>query len=106
MTVKRAAHLLAASAVLGACLWNVGDRGVHWWWLAAGVSGGLLILAELLKHVELYREVAGWSTVLKLLLLALALAAPVAAPWLMSAAFVVAVVGGHAPRVWRHRRLF
>ncbi|MHC4472315.1 MAG: hypothetical protein ACYS99_15300 [Planctomycetota bacterium] len=102
----RAAHLLAASAVAGAYLLNGKDIDAQAWWLVAGVSGVLLLVAELLRHVELYREVAGWSTILKLVLIGGILAAPAAAPWLMSAAFVVAVLGAHFPRGWRHRKLF
>lgn len=102
----RAAHLLAASAVLGACLWGVEGRGLHAWWLCAGISGVLLVIAEFVKHLELYREVAGWSTLLKLVVLACCFVVPVGAPWLMAGAFVIAVVGAHSPRVWRHRRLF
>jgi hypothetical protein len=102
----RAAHLLGASAVLGACLFGVADAAVHPWWIAAGVSGAALVVAELLRHPELWREGAGWATILKLCLVGLSLSAPSAAPWLLSAAFVVAVVGAHAPREWRHRKLF
>jgi hypothetical protein len=99
-------HLLAASAVAGACLLSVPDADVEAWWIAAVASGVLLLVAELVRHRELYREVAGWSTFLKLILIGLIPAAPAAGPWLMSAAFVVAVLGAHFPRHWRHRRLF
>ncbi len=102
----RAAHLLGASAVAGAYLLAVEDTGVNAWWIVAGVSGVLLLVAELIQHRELYRELAGWSTVLKLVLVGLIPALPAAAPWLMSTALVVAVLGAHAPRRWRHRRLF
>ena len=102
----RAAHLLAASAVAGAYLLSVEGTGAHGWWIAAGASGVLLLLAEFLQHRELYREVAGWSTVLKLVIIGMIPVLPAGAFWLMSAAFVVAVLGAHAPRRWRHRRLF
>jgi hypothetical protein len=102
----RAAHLLAAGAVAGAYLLNVEDPGVRTWWIVAGISGVLLVVAELIRHVELYREVAGWATIFKLVLIGSIPALASAAPWLMSAAFVVAVVGAHSPRNWRHRKLF
>jgi len=102
----RAAHLLAAGAVAGGYLLNVEDAGAHAWWIVAGISGVLLLAAEFIQHRELYREAAGWSTVLKLILIGIIPAAPAAAPWLMSAAFVVAVVGAHSPKRWRHHRLF
>ena len=102
----RAAHLLAASAVAGVYLLDVRDTEARGWWIAAGATGILLLAAEVSRHRELYREVAGWATLLKLVLIGLIPAFPPAAPWLMSTAFVVAVVGAHAPRNWRHRRLF
>jgi hypothetical protein len=102
----RAAHLLAASAVAGVYLLGVRDADAGAWWIVAGVSGVLLLAAEFLRHRELHRELGGWSTILKLILIAGIPAAPALAPWLMSAAFVVAVLGAHAPKRWRHRRLF
>ena len=78
----------------------------HAGWALAGASGVLLLVAEVIRHQELYREPAGWATVVKLALVGTIFAAPAAAPWLMSAAFVVAVLGAHAPRHIRHRKLF
>ncbi len=102
----RAAHLLAASAVAGVYLLDVPDADAYAWWVAAGVSGVLLLGGEALRHRELYREVGGWATVLKLALIGVIPACRGAAPWLMSAAFVVAVLGAHFPRKWRHRKVF
>jgi hypothetical protein len=102
----RAVHLLAASAIAGVCLLGVSDADLLAWWIAAAVSGVLLVVAEALRHRELWREVAGWATVLKLVLIALIPALPAASPWLMSAAFIVAVIGAHSPRKWRHRKVF
>ncbi len=102
----RAAHLLGASAVGGRYLLGVAEAGLHGWWILAGVSGVLLLLAELLRHPELFRETAGWATIVKLLLIGLIFVLPGAALWLMSLAFIVAVVGAHAPKSWRHRKLF
>ena len=103
----RAAHLLAASAVAGGYLLGTASPAGRAWWIAAGVTGAVLLVAEFLQHRELHREFAGWSTLLKLVLIgAIPVTPAVAAPWLMSAAFAVAVVGAHAPRRWRHRRVF
>jgi len=102
----RAAHLLAASAVGGVCLLSVEDTGASAWWIVAGVSGVLLLAAEVIQHRQLYREPAGWATILKLTLIGSIPAAPSAGPWLMATAFVVAVLGAHAPRRFRHRKLF
>jgi hypothetical protein len=102
----RAAHLLGVGAVSGA--WLIGEAGslAHEWWIVVGVSGVLLLVAEFLLHDDLQRTVAGWATLVKLVLVAAIALVPVAAPWLMGAAIVVAAVGAHAPRGWRHRRVF
>lgn len=101
----RAAHLLGASVLAGACLLGVDDPRLPLWWGVAGASGVLLLAAELVRHPTLFREVAGASTVLKLLLLGALFVAPAAAPALMAVAFVVAVLGAHFPKVWRHRKI-
>jgi hypothetical protein len=101
----RAVHLLAASAVLGAGLWEIPGPRTCPWWIAAAASGLLLLAAEALRHRELHREVCGLATALKLVLLGGAAALPAGAPWLLSAAFVVAVLGAHFPKRWRHRKL-
>ena len=102
----RALHLLAASAVAGGYLLSGEVEVPLGWWIAAGVSGVVLLAAECSRHRELYRELAGWATLVKLGLIGVVPILPgVASPWLMGAAFVVAVLGAHSPKVWRHRRL-
>jgi hypothetical protein len=102
----RAAHLLAAGVVAGGILLGVVGGVPHIWWILAGASGVLMMVVEFIQHRELHREIAGWSTLLKLLLIGGIFAVPAAAaPSLMASAFLVAVVGAHAPRSWRHRRV-
>lgn len=101
----RATHLVVATAVGGAYLLSVPGPVAHAWWIAVGLTGALLLVAEWLRHPTLHRELAGWATILKLVLIAGIVAAPSAAIWLMSAAIVVAALGAHLPRRWRHRRL-
>ncbi len=101
----RAVHLLAASAVAGAFILGHGETLGHAWWAVAGLSGVLLLGTEGMRHRELYRETAGHATALKLTLIAAIAFAPGIAVWLMSAAVVVAALGAHAPRRWRHRRI-
>jgi hypothetical protein len=102
----RAAHLVAACAIGGACLLGDGDLGPHGWWAVATVSGVLLLAAEAVAHPEMYREPAGWAVVLKLILIGAIAAVPSAGAWLMAAAIAIAALGAHFPRNWRHRRLF
>jgi hypothetical protein len=99
-------HLLAVGAVAGGVLLVVPGRIGHAWWILAGASGALLLAAELARHPHLWRELCGGATLLKLLLVAAVAAAPAAGPWLVAAAIVVAGLGAHLPRDWRHRRLF
>ena len=101
----RAAHLVAACAIGGACLLSVEAPLDHAWWILVGVSGALLLAAEWIRHPDLHRVLAGWATVLKLALLGGIALAPAAAPWLVAAAIVVSALGAHLPRRWRHRRL-
>ncbi len=61
----RAAHLLAASAVGGACLLDVEAAGTHAWWIVVGASGVLLLVVELVRHRELHRELAQYTIALK-----------------------------------------
>jgi len=102
----RAAHLLGASVLAGAWLLEVEDPRLHAWWGVAAGTGALLLAAEYARHRELHREVCGWATYGKLILILLIPLAPDLGPWLMSAAFVVAVLGAHAPKRWRHRRIY
>ncbi len=102
----RAVHLVAASAVAGAYLLGDGVSAGHTWWAVAGLSGVLLLVAEGLRHRDLYRETAGLATIGKLALIGALFLVPDAGPCLMGAAVVVAGIGAHAPRRWRHRRLY
>jgi hypothetical protein len=101
----RAAHLVAVAAVGGVALLGLESRTPHAWWIVAGLSGLLLLAAEVFHHPELHRELAGWCTVLKLVLVGLVFLLPAAAPWWMGAAVVVAALGAHSPKRWRHRRM-
>jgi hypothetical protein len=101
----RAAHLLGASAVAGAYLLGVEGLPLRGWWILVAISGVLLLLAELVRHPELWREVAGWATLVKLVLIGLIPAVPGEAAWLMGAAIVVAALGAHLPKRWRHKQV-
>ena len=101
----RAAHLVAICPPAGVLLLGKGSADLHaWWWLAAG-TGVLLLAVELVRHPSIAREGAGLAIVLKLALLGSVTLAPAVDRWLVGAAVVIAAVGAHAPRTWRHRRL-
>lgn len=100
----RAVHLLAVAAVGGACL--LGGDATHAWWILAAASGLGLLATEYVQHRRLHREVCGGATLLKLLLVGAIAAAPSLGPWLMGGAIFIAAVGAHAPKTWRHQRVF
>jgi len=69
-------------------------------------SGLALFFTEWMRHRQLYRELSGVITLVKLFLLGAAYHGLVPAPAAVLLAFVLASVGAHAPKVVRHRLLF
>ena len=102
----RATHLLAAAAVAGAFLLDVDPARLHGWGILAALTGLVLLGFEFRLRPRLHREVCGAATILKLLLLGAIILFPTGAPWFVAYAILVAAVGAHAPKSWRHARLF
>ena len=102
----RAVHLVGAGALLGGYLFGV-ERSMMLPYVGiAAMSGLVLIGTEFARHRELYREVAGWSTIVKLLILLTFPLFPDSAGLLMILVFLIAAIGAHLPRRYRHRLLF
>ena len=78
--------------------WNFG--------LLAGGFGGLLLATECLRHRQIFRELSGAITMLKLLLLGAAYHGFLPLPGTVLLVFVIASIGAHAPKKVRHRLLF
>ncbi len=74
--------------------------------ILAVVSGIALYFAEWMRHREIYRELSGVSTVLKLILLGLAYHEVFPQTPTIIIAFLLASVASHAPKLYRHRLLF
>jgi CHASE2 domain-containing sensor protein len=72
----------------------------------AGVTGVLLMTTEMLRHRQLLREPAGLTTLVKLVLMAMAIHGWLPAAPAMLTAFVLAAFFAHAPKHIRHLRLF
>ncbi len=102
----RAAHQVGAAIFLATFL--LGER-VHlpfFYLVMVFGSGVVLFLAEWMRHRQIYRELSGVSTIVKLLLIGAAYHGFISAPVAVLLAFVLASVGAHAPKLVRHRLLF
>ncbi len=98
----RTLHVAAMALVLGGLAFDVPDGRLH----AAGVvtvaSGVGLLAVELARTGVFLYTGAGVASLVKLVLLGLGLASPVARFELYLAATLVASVGSHMSGSWRH----
>jgi hypothetical protein len=102
----RAAHQIGAGVFLGAYLLDVLPGPPTVYVLVALVSGALLMLSEWLRHRQIFRELAGVITLLKILLLGAAVHGWLPAQATVLLAFAIASIGAHAPKRIRHRLLY
>ncbi len=104
--VIRAGHQVGGGVVLASFLldWPAGPPAFYLW--LALLSGVLLTGTESLRHRQWYRELAGVSTLVKLLLLGVAYHRFLPAAPTVCAAFLLAAVAAHLPRELRHRLLY
>jgi hypothetical protein len=99
----RAIHQLGAGLLLAALIFTSVGAPPGWvWWLTA-VSGVLLVVLEWWRHRELYREVAGVATAVKLLLVVAAIHGLIPQLGGLLAVFMLAAVAAHVPKDIRHR---
>jgi hypothetical protein len=102
----RAVHQIGAAVFLAAYLLEVIPGPPKLYVAIALVSGGLLLGAEWLRHRQIFRELAGMSTLVKLLLLGAAYHGYLPIWQTVLLAFIIASVGAHAPKKVRHRLLY
>lgn len=102
----RALHQIGAAVFLTAYLLDAIPGPPKLYVVIAFLSGGLLLTTEWLRHRQIFRELAGIISIVKLLLLGAAYHGflPMSATVLL--VFVIASVGAHAPKKVRHRLLF
>ncbi|PNU21074.1 hypothetical protein C2E25_04475 [Geothermobacter hydrogeniphilus] len=102
----RAAHQVGVAVFLAAFLLDAVPGPPKLYIAIAVGSGILLMLSEWMRHRQIFRELAGMITMLKLLLVGAAFHGilPPAATVLL--AFLIASIGAHAPKNIRHRLLF
>jgi CHASE2 domain-containing sensor protein len=102
----RALHQVGAAVFLTVFLLPGRPDLPRMYLVLAGVTGVLLMTTEMLRHRQLLREPAGLATLVKLVLMAMAIHGWLPAAPAMLAAFVLAAFFAHAPKHIRHFRLF
>lgn len=102
----RGAHQVGAGVLLAVYLLDIMPAPPAVYTLIAFVSGGLLLGAEWWRHRQIFRELAGLVTIVKLLLLGAAYHGLLPLPAVVLLVFVIASLGAHAPKKVRHRLMF
>ncbi len=103
--VVRALHQLGAGVFLAGCLFLDFSPPDSFKWLVFG-SGFVLVFTEWLRHRQIFRELSGCVTFVKLLLMGAAFHGFLPLNLTMIVVFLVASVVAHAPKHIRHRLLF
>jgi hypothetical protein len=98
----RTLHIVAAGALFGGHVFDVPPDRLLGWLLLTLATGAVLILLEAYPHIHWCYEARGVMTLAKLALMA-------SIPWLweyraaiLVVVIVLASVGSHMPRKWRH----
>jgi hypothetical protein len=102
----RAVHQVGVGVYLAAYLLDVIPGPPLLYVLIAFLSGALLLVSEWWRHRQIFRELAGMISIVKLLLLGAAYHGFLPLPATVLLAFVIASLGAHAPKKVRHRLLF
>jgi NhaP-type Na+/H+ or K+/H+ antiporter len=102
----RSVHQVGAAVFLTAYLLDAIPGPPNIYVGIAFVSGLLLMLSEWLRHRQIFQELAGFITLLKILLLGAAYHGLLPPLETVLFAFVMASIGAHAPKKVRHRLLF
>jgi hypothetical protein len=102
----RAVHQVGGAVFLASFLVDrQGGPPVFYLWLVM-LSGVVLAATEVMRHRQWYRELAGVSTAVKLLLIGAAYHRYLPETPAILAAFLLAAVAAHMPREIRHRLLY
>jgi len=102
----RAFHQVGAAVFLAVFLLPGQPELPLFYLVLAGITGVLLMTTEMLHHRQLLREPAGLTTLVKLMLMGMAVHGWLPAAPTMLTAFMLAAFFAHAPKHIRHRRLF
>lgn len=104
--IIRAMHLVGAAVVLASFLLGDLERPPVVYVVIAFVSGAVLLFTEWIRHRQIYRELAGVSTIVKFLILGGAYHGFLPMRETVLLIFFLASVAAHAPKLVRHRLLF
>ncbi len=102
----RAAHQVGAAVFLAVFLLPGQPYLPRGYLILAAATGLMLMATEMLRHRQLLREPAGLATLVKLVLMGMAVHSWIPGEAAILAAFVLASIFAHAPKRIRHRRLF
>ncbi|MDT8444767.1 MAG: hypothetical protein RQ722_10760 [Desulfuromonadales bacterium] len=102
----RAVHQVGVAVFLAAYLLDAIPGPPLIYVMIAFLSGALLLGTEWWRHRQIFRELAGMISIVKLLLLGAAYHGFLPLPATVLLAFFMASLGAHAPKKVRHRLLF
>lgn len=102
----RAAHQVGAAVFLAVFLLDGKQLLPPLYLVVVFSSGVVLMLVEWVRHRQIFREVSGICTIVKLALIGAAYHGFLSAPVTVLFAFILASVCAHAPKSVRHRLLF
>jgi uncharacterized membrane protein YhaH (DUF805 family) len=102
----RALHQVGAAIFLAAILLDLQPQPPARYMVLGFVTGVVLLASEWLRHRQVHRELAGVVTFVKLVILGAAFHGLLPAQGAVLLAFILASIGSHAPKEFRHRLLF
>ncbi len=98
----RGLHVLCAGVYMGTLVFAVDDDVRQPWFLAALLSGILLLSIDLFETAAFLLQLRGIVVLLKLVLLAVTPYLGPAAVWVLGAAVIGSVISSHAPSSFRY----
>ncbi|PHR28787.1 MAG: hypothetical protein COA36_05675 [Desulfotalea sp.] len=104
--VIRALHQIGAAVFLTTFLFRGTFSPPPVYLYLVFVSGFILVLTEWLRHRQIFREVSGMATIVKLILLGAAYHHYLPMAGTVVLTFFLASICSHAPKTIRHRLMF
>ncbi len=102
----RAIHQVGAAVILSSFLIDGISRPPRLFLAIAIITGIVLVTTEGMRHRQMYREVSGLGTILKLLLLGAGFHGFLPVTEAVSASFILASLSSHTPKAIRHKLIF